>query len=230
MIAMPAKGLYYSRCFMPIFSVFCVGRPGSRRRHRSLRSHGPENCISSFPSSSTLTYKTYLPERSSNPITYSLDRDFGCYRPVSVVSILFSLQSFQSMSNLCLPLRLFLSCLCLPVSSLFITFSFSFSRLLLLLCLSLPLACRMLSSLILPLRPFPFAPPSSKPNKHRRGAFGAPWITLRMPDSNTNSNGDADDDEKKAPWETFFGCDRFDVLAEAMGKPWLGPRPDVSKL
>ncbi|CAM9883541.1 unnamed protein product [Pylaiella littoralis] len=50
----------------------------------------------------------------------------------------------------------------------------------------------------------------------RRGAFGAPWITMRTCDD--------------MPWEAFFGCDRFDVLAKAMGKPWLGPQPNSSKL
>eukprot|EP00903_Cladosiphon_okamuranus_P015950 g14733.t1 len=49
-----------------------------------------------------------------------------------------------------------------------------------------------------------------------RGAFGAPWITLRTSDD--------------TPWEAFFGCDRFDVLAQAMGEPWLGPCPSLSKL
>lgn len=48
--------------------------------------------------------------------------------------------------------------------------------------------------------------------------------------SNESNDHDGDDKKKEAPWETFFGCDRFDVLAEAMGKPWLGPRPDLSKL
>eukprot|EP00752_Nemacystus_decipiens_P012664 g11218.t1 len=47
-----------------------------------------------------------------------------------------------------------------------------------------------------------------------RGAFGAPWITIRTSDD--------------GPWEAFFGCDRFDVLAQAMGKPWLGPCPPAS--
>lgn len=57
-----------------------------------------------------------------------------------------------------------------------------------------------------------------------RGAFGAPWITLRV------SDGDDDDDNNNKPWEAFFGCDRFDVLAEAIGQPWLGPQPSSSRL
>ncbi|CAM9687375.1 unnamed protein product [Ectocarpus fasciculatus] len=59
----------------------------------------------------------------------------------------------------------------------------------------------------------------------RRGAFGAPWITLRTCDED-----DDDDDNDKKPWEAFFGCDRFDVLAQAMGQPWFGPHPNLSKL
>lgn len=48
-----------------------------------------------------------------------------------------------------------------------------------------------------------------------RGAFGAPWTTIRVGDK---------------PWQPFFGSDRFDVLAEALGKPWFGPHPTQSKL
>ncbi|CAM9463196.1 unnamed protein product [Ascophyllum nodosum] len=48
-----------------------------------------------------------------------------------------------------------------------------------------------------------------------RGAFGAPWITIRVDDR---------------PWEAFFGCDRFEVLAKALGQPWFGPHPPPSKL
>ena len=73
---------------------------------------------------------------------------------------------------------------------------------------------------ISPIEYTPPSLPSSPPRAmgQRRGAFGAPWITVRI----------GDDDGK--PWEAFFGCDRFDVLAEAIGQPWLGPRPWPSRL
>lgn len=48
-----------------------------------------------------------------------------------------------------------------------------------------------------------------------RGAFGAPWITLSLDGTS---------------WESFFGSDRFDVLAAALGQPWSGPVPTSSKL
>lgn len=52
----------------------------------------------------------------------------------------------------------------------------------------------------------------------KRGAFGAPWITLEKKHSNP-----PEQDSKS--WHTFWGCDRFDVLAETLGQPWFGPMP-----
>lgn len=63
-----------------------------------------------------------------------------------------------------------------------------------------------------------------------RGAFGAPWITLRMSDNDGEDAEETEDSKSNATWESFFGCDRFDVLAKTMRRPWLGPRPEDSKL
>ncbi|KAG5178288.1 glutathione S-transferase kappa 1-like protein [Tribonema minus] len=45
-----------------------------------------------------------------------------------------------------------------------------------------------------------------------RGAFGAPTLIVTLP------GGPPEGD-------LFFGCDRFDQLAAAIGQPWLGPDP-----
>jgi len=47
------------------------------------------------------------------------------------------------------------------------------------------------------------------------GAFGAPWISVKLPG-------------KEA--EVFFGSDRFHLIAELIGKEYKGPFPSRSKL
>ncbi|KAK2709834.1 hypothetical protein QYM36_013491, partial [Artemia franciscana] len=46
------------------------------------------------------------------------------------------------------------------------------------------------------------------------GAFGAPWIVAHTADGS----------------ESFFGSDRFPILAMTLGEEWLGPNPLSSKL
>ena len=56
-------------------------------------------------------------------------------------------------------------------------------------------------------------------SSHAAGAYGAPFIVVSGPG--------LDEDM------VFFGSDRFEQMALAMGKPWYGPdpeRPTVAKL
>eukprot|EP00003_Mantamonas_plastica_P002600 TRINITY_DN11999_c0_g1_i1.p1 TRINITY_DN11999_c0_g1~~TRINITY_DN11999_c0_g1_i1.p1 ORF type:complete len:149 (-),score=52.39 TRINITY_DN11999_c0_g1_i1:73-519(-) len=55
------------------------------------------------------------------------------------------------------------------------------------------------------------------------GAFGAPFFIIHKPDIMDGES--VDDEDEVDPVSTFFGSDRFALIANILRKPWFGPNP-----
>ncbi|CAM9492806.1 unnamed protein product [Discosporangium mesarthrocarpum] len=87
-----------------------------------------------------------------------------------------------------------------------------------------------------------------------RGAFGAPCIFVRvtarpgcgettgagagpgvkpqkagMGQKGAKDEEEAEEEEEGGHWQHYFGCDRFEAMAEAFAQPWYGPCPGPSR-